>query len=526
MRPILNLIIATLSILATSTPVSSQLQRGIVRTQERPDARSKPLARVIMKFKGLNNKVVSDTTGAFSLETYTLKLDPGQRIILDSAIKKDYRLAEQPRVFSRSESVPIYVTMIDLKANKKSVQRSAETLSASTKKAYNGKKGKLKLDYSQKKIKAEEYQQHSEQLQQSHEKTTLSIPSIAEHYAATDYMGLDSLTRKATAAIERGDIDLAASIMARAGDLSERCRTLLARERQIRDLQAGSAGSHEQSAAMEDLRQAKKSLDQMLYNKATLAIITMQHPDSATHYLAMRADLDELNIGAQLDAADRFLTTHANYGYAYRYIQRGLDSALKYYGKTSANAAACFNMKGKLFYIQQSYTDALSCFREAFEIRRSLSDVRLTDLAESYSNIGITMYWLHQTDSAEIFLNKAVALYQELMPQNSLQLATAYDNLGPVYTAQKRYDEAIRSHMKCLDIKGQTLGKDHPSYGMTLNNIGLVYSNMGDYDNAIKYIGQGLEIIRNSLGNTHRKTILLENNLRDCENLKRLQNGQ
>jgi tetratricopeptide (TPR) repeat protein len=67
------------------------------------------------------------------------------------------------------------------------------------------------------------------------------------------------------------------------------------------------------------------------------------------------------------------------------------------------------------------------------------------------------------------------------------------NNIGLIYDAWGKYDQAIEYYKKSLKIR-EEIG-DRKGEGVTLNNIGMIYYARGKYDQAIEYYQKSLTIL-------------------------------
>jgi len=100
---------------------------------------------------------------------------------------------------------------------------------------------------------------------------------------------------------------------------------------------------------------------------------------------------------------------------------------------------------------------------------------------------------------------------------DSLDVAKSHNNIGVVYGSQGDYHHALLQHQKSLEIKALVLGCEHPELAISYNNIGNVYQRQGDYGNALlqhqKSIGIKIPVFGayslqvagayNNIGNVH-----------------------
>lgn len=79
-------------------------------------------------------------------------------------------------------------------------------------------------------------------------------------------------------------------------------------------------------------------------------------------------------------------------------------------------------------------------------------------------------------------------------------LAKALDNMAETYRMDKRYEDAIATYKKALDLQEQTLGKNSPELVPNLNHIAELYSIHKDYNLAESLLKRASDIQRSGYG--------------------------
>ncbi|CAF1019657.1 unnamed protein product [Adineta steineri] len=126
-----------------------------------------------------------------------------------------------------------------------------------------------------------------------------------------------------------------------------------------------------------------------------------------------------------------------------------------------------------------------------------------SDKSPIYHQLGSIKDDQGQYQEALTYYEKSLAIYQETLPANHLNLASAYNNIGLVYYNMGDYPKALSCFEKDLAIGQQSLPSNHPSLGGSYNNLGNVYYNMGDYPKALSYYEKALAIQEQSLTSNH-----------------------
>ena len=85
-------------------------------------------------------------------------------------------------------------------------------------------------------------------------------------------------------------------------------------------------------------------------------------------------------------------------------------------------------------------------------------------------------------------------------------MATSYNNIGYIYSAQGDYSLALEYYQKALAIYKQAFGDTHPKVALSYHNIGYVYNALSDYALALNYYQQALDIRKQALGQEHPDT--------------------
>ena len=142
------------------------------------------------------------------------------------------------------------------------------------------------------------------------------------------------------------------------------------------------------------------------------------------------------------------LEIHNNYGMALLQ-QKKYDEALREFEIVLVNSPSAshpdrlnkFAIRGKgLVYIQkQSYTDALTCFNNALDIK-----------AESGWDIDILFYKANTLECMG-YRTSAIDIYTEILSRNE-KSEKAYQSRADLYRIEGKSDEALADYMKALEI--------------------------------------------------------------------------
>ena len=109
----------------------------------------------------------------------------------------------------------------------------------------------------------------------------------------------------------------------------------------------------------------------------------------------------------------------------------------------------------------------------------------------------------HQ-DAERIFLRVLAMVDKTLGPSHSAA-ATAHNNLALVYEAKAEYQAAEREYRRAADICRLCVGEDHPDYLLKLHNLAHTSVYQGRHDEALKLYAQVLAGWKRMYGGEHDK---------------------
>ena len=148
---------------------------------------------------------------------------------------------------------------------------------------------------------------------------------------------------------------------------------------------------------------------------------------------------------------------------------------------------------GATFLGLGKYENALERFEITLlmhEVFRSFNLDITRDKSVTFSNIGLTYYFLKNNKESLNYFNKALKIHQEL--DDNIAQGKTLSNIGMVHFRQKNYDEALNYFNQALDIHQKF--KNKPSEAKVFHNLGLVYMNLTDYYLAENFLKQAIKI--------------------------------
>lgn len=193
----------------------------------------------------------------------------------------------------------------------------------------------------------------------------------------------------------------------------------------------------------------------------------------STHYSDMASFFRERGYPGDYDKARSY----------YQKAERGMKQI--YGDKPHPEMAAFYDGYALLYDNMGKYSEALSLFQKALEIKQKTLKREHPDIIQSYGSIGLIYYELTEYDKALDCLNEALEIADKIWPGPSSFKADIYNNLGLVYRSKGDYPKAEDLYGCALCIREEIYASDHPMVLATKNNIAQVYASEERYGEAI-----------------------------------------
>lgn len=146
---------------------------------------------------------------------------------------------------------------------------------------------------------------------------------------------------------------------------------------------------------------------------------------------------------------------------------------------------------GGLYISTRDYDKAQAVLNKALNIRPKGSDLASASLR---TNLGLLAKARGQSDEAERLFKEAITIKRALLGDESVEIATDYNNLANLYVNDRKPERALELYERALRIKKARYGEEHPSTAITLNNLGTAYLEAGKLDQAEQNLTKALTI--------------------------------
>ncbi len=159
-----------------------------------------------------------------------------------------------------------------------------------------------------------------------------------------------------------------------------------------------------------------------------------------------------------------------------------------------------------------NFQDGMS-YRRAAEVAIALAAGTKKIQAKFYYNVGNVFYAHGRAQEAKRWHEKALQLFEVLQMSRHPDAAACLGSLGNDYKDLGDYAAATEYCRREYDIKVAVLGPDHPGVGHSLNNLGVVYYRQGKDELARTHYQKAMQLWRQALGPKHPYVGFALNNL-------------
>jgi eukaryotic-like serine/threonine-protein kinase len=185
---------------------------------------------------------------------------------------------------------------------------------------------------------------------------------------------------------------------------------------------------------------------------------------------------------ATLGTANELIATLRNLGELRRaeeVLQEGFTLAKHHRLEGSAQYARLLRERGRTELVLGNISAAQLYLNDALILMRRLFGERHSAVADVKNNLSATFMWTDDLQAAERLARDAIAIYEAVLPAGSLDTALAQRNLGDVYFAQNRWDEAATQFSEALRIFARVLGENTTTVANILDSLAQVRQAQG-----------------------------------------------
>lgn len=177
--------------------------------------------------------------------------------------------------------------------------------------------------------------------------------------------------------------------------------------------------------------------------------------------------------------------------------------------------AALWSKIGNVYLLQDEPEKTLLSFEKAFHLAQSAYEKDHPSMASFYDNMGLIYNALGKSDEAVDLYRQSLEIYKKSHGETSAHTATAYHHLAGAYESQGEYAKAFLLYQKSLNINKKIYGEDDISTASTYQNMAYMYDRMGQLNRALPFYQKAFDILIQHLD--HQNPIVLHIFINICQ---------
>ena len=163
--------------------------------------------------------------------------------------------------------------------------------------------------------------------------------------------------------------------------------------------------------------------------------------------------------------------------------------------------ASRYFKKAGTFLTDRKLDSAVVYFNKALPIYQNAK--AWERVARSYNKISESQWRNDKYEASLKKAKKALEISNVYLGRNSLEEASAYNNIGVVLHIKREYSNSIKYYKKTLTIREKGLGFYHLETGYTYLYLGMAYHRSEEYKMALTYYEKAFCIMINELDENH-----------------------
>ena len=165
---------------------------------------------------------------------------------------------------------------------------------------------------------------------------------------------------------------------------------------------------------------------------------------------------------------------------------------------------------GQIYFNHATYEEALDYYQKSLQFYEQVLPEDDLELATSYNSIGGVYEKMGEYAKALSYCEKSLAIMKKKLPDTHPNLAALYSNMGRAYNGLREYSKAIMLHNLTLNMISEILPSGHPNFASLYRNFAFVYRNMQDYQQALEYFQKAEDICKKAMPTTHPELAILK----------------
>ena len=181
---------------------------------------------------------------------------------------------------------------------------------------------------------------------------------------------------------------------------------------------------------------------------------------------------------------------------------KSLREALKYYKmkQLDADVASTLNKLGRVQENIDHLEEALECYTEAIELRRSGGGKDLATASTLHDYAGVLIKLGTDDKKAREVLEECLTIRTSKASRDDLKTLESLHLFADLLIKKGEHQKAIKFLDRILTVRREQLGKDHKDVGGCLHSLGLAHMERGEIDEALEHLNESLAIRNECFG--------------------------
>lgn len=147
---------------------------------------------------------------------------------------------------------------------------------------------------------------------------------------------------------------------------------------------------------------------------------------------------------------------------------------------------------------------AIQCLEQALTVIQTMPE-RRQELAITYNNLTVLYCAAGKQEQAEFCLDRALQEFEQCAEEENVHYAAGLNSLAGVLYTKEAYDRAIPLYQKAAEYTKRFFG-ENVEYAITYENMGRVYEAMGRWEDAIDCLARAKGVYERLFGPEDQRT--------------------
>lgn len=165
---------------------------------------------------------------------------------------------------------------------------------------------------------------------------------------------------------------------------------------------------------------------------------------------------------------------------SFKYYDEALKIYVKAYGKSTIQAANCYQGLGEMYRHNKKYLKSIPWYSKAINVRRKTAPNH-PSLADSLYGQAKTFVKLKQYSEAQPLLREVISIQEKVYGSNNKRMVKTLYDLARAYEGAGKLNMAIPSYEKVIEILKSEYGATNQRIATTYERIGSAYKRLSKY---------------------------------------------